>query len=435
MRRLRPLLIAEAANPEWVSVPLVGWSHARAIMDLTDAHLVTQVRNREALLRAGLMEGKDFTAIDSEAVAQKAHQLSRVLRGKSGVSWTTSTALQTLAYPYFEHLVWQKFAPSLRMGEFDLVHRITPLSPTTPSMIAGELAAIRIPFILGPLNGGVPWPPGFDQARRREKEWLSYVRDAYKLLPGYRSTREHASAILIGSRDTWAQMPARYHGKCFYIPENAIDPRRFEKRRCRQASVPIKGVFIGRLVPYKGADMLLEAAMPLLKDGRMTLDIVGDGPQMPKLREIVTRENVTSSVNLAGWVRHEQVQDRLAESDVLAFPSIREFGGGVALEAMAVGVVPVVTRYGGLAELVSSACGFLIEMGTRAEIIGRLRETLSRIAEEPALIDAKSEPAFQRAHRQFTWSAKAKQTLAIYDWVLGREKTRPQFAMPTPDLM
>src|SRR5688500_2964217 len=239
MRRLRPLLIAEAANPEWVSVPLVGWSHARAIMDVTDAHLVTQVRNRDAIVRAGLVEGKDFTAIDSEAVAKRAHQISGLLRGKSGVSWTTSTALQTLSYPYFEHLVWQKFAHSLRSGEFDLVHRITPLSPTTPSMIASELAAIRVPFILGPLNGGVPWPKGFDQARRKEKEWLSYVRDAYKLLPGYRGTREHAAAILIGSRDTCQQMSRKYHDKCFYVAENAIDPARFQKRRCRTAGLPI----------------------------------------------------------------------------------------------------------------------------------------------------------------------------------------------------
>ncbi len=437
MRRLRPLLIAEAANPEWVSVPLVGWSHARAIMDVTDAHLVTQVRNRAAIERAGLVEGKDFTAIDSEAVARRAHQVSSMLRGKSGVSWTTSTALQSLAYPYFEHLVWEKFAHSLRLGEFDVVHRITPLSPTTPSTMAAELASIRprVPFVLGPLNGGVPWPKGFDGARRREKEWLSYVRDAYKLLPGYRGTREHAAAILIGSRDTWQQMPRKYHEKCFYVAENAIDPARFQKRRCRKASRPIKGVFIGRLVPYKGADMLLDAALPLLKDGRMTLDIVGDGPQMPKLREIVAREKLESAVTLAGWVQHEQVQDRLVDADVLAFPSIREFGGGVALEAMAAGVVPVVTNYGGLGELVSPATGFLIEMGTRGEIIGRLRETLSRLADDPALIDAKSEAAYQRAHRQFTWAAKAQQTLTIYEWVLGRAKDRPQFAMPTPDLM
>ena len=434
MRRLRPLLIAEAANPEWVSVPLVGWSHARAIMEVSDAHLVTQIRNRAAILRAGLTEGKDFTAIDSEMIARKLHLLSRFLRRGSGVNWTTSTALQTIGYPYFEHLVWGQFGGRIRAGEFDVVHRITPLSPTTPSLLARKCKQAGVPFVLGPLNGGVPWPKGFDAARRREKEWLSYVRDIYKLLPGYHATRQHAAAILIGSRDTWRQMPRSYRRKCFYIPENAIDPARFQKRRCRTAAVPIRAVFIGRLVPYKGADMLLEAATPLLREGRMTLDVVGDGPQMHHLRETVSREQLNGAVTLAGWVPHEKVQDRLVDADILAFPSIREFGGGVALEAMAAGVVPVVADYGGLGELVSPQSGFLLAMGSRSEIIGRLRATLTDLAKDPQLIDGKSRHALRRAHEQFTWSAKARQTLEVYDWVIGRRVHRPIFAMPTPDL-
>jgi hypothetical protein len=59
---MRALLIAEACNPEWVSVPLEGWSHSRAIASIVDAHLVTQVRNRDAIQRAGLTEGNEFTA-------------------------------------------------------------------------------------------------------------------------------------------------------------------------------------------------------------------------------------------------------------------------------------------------------------------------------------------------------------------------------------
>jgi glycosyltransferase involved in cell wall biosynthesis len=430
---IRPLLIAEACNPTWVSIPLEGWSHSRAIMEIAGGHLVTQVRNREAILAAGLIEGRDFTAIDSERVAKPVYRLAGLLRGGAGKGWTTSTALSSLVYPYFEKLIWKQFARRLHEGEFNLVHRLTPLSPTTPSPLATLCRRMGIPFLLGPLNGGVPWPKGFDAARRREKEWLSYVRDAYRLVPGYLSTRRDAAAILIGSRDTWRQMPRVFHDKCFYVPENAIDPARFQEMRTRKAQKPIRAVFVGRLVPYKGADMLLEAAGPLVKRGELTVRIIGDGPQMPLLKEMVRRDGIESGVELLGWVKHEELQKRLAESDVFAFPSVREFGGAVVLEAMAVGVTPIVVAYGGPAELVTEKTGFLLPIGSREEIVMAMRKTLSDICERPDMIEARSAAAMARAREYFTWNAKAKSVVEIYKWMLDPSQPRPEFAMPIPD--
>ncbi len=429
--KLRVLLIAEAANPEWVSVPLEGWQNARAIARVADTHLVTQVRNREAILRAGVPE-REFTALDSEKVAARIHWVNEKIRGGAGKGWTTGTALTAISYVYFERLLWKKFGPDIRARKYDIVHRVTPLSPTTPSVIAGKCRRAGVPFVIGPLNGGVPWPKWFDSARRREKEWLSYVRDAYRLLPYYRSTRRNAGALIMGSRDTFGQMPTRYHDRCVYVPENAIDPLKFTRRVEGPVNTPLHAVFVGRLVPYKGADMLLEAASELVRAGRLRVTIIGDGPDMPLLKERVERGSLSGGVTLAGWVEHKHLQDHMVKADLFAFPSIREFGGAVVLEAMALGLVPIVVDYGGPGELVTDQTGYRVPIGPREAIVASLRARLENLVADPSAIRVMGERARRRAHTLFTWDAKARQILEVYRWALG-QRSKPDFGMPLPD--
>jgi glycogen(starch) synthase len=420
--RPRVLVIAEAANPEWVSVPLVGWALASALREVADVHIVTQIRNRDAFLRAGMVEGRDFTAIDSEAVARPLMRFAKSLR----MGWTAAQAIASFGYVYFEHLVWKTFGDRIKNGEFDLVHRITPLSPTASSPIARKCKRAGVPFVLGPLNGGVPWPAGFDSERRREREWLSYVRGAYKLLPGRKATLEAASAIIVGSRHTGSEIPAAQHPIRFYIPENGIDPARFSRIAAHDAKGPLRACFIGRLVPYKGPDMLIEAAAPLLRDGRMTIDMIGDGPMMASLRALAEREGVAHAVRFHGWLAHEAVQDVAAGCQLLSFPSVREFGGGVVLEAMALGVVPLVVDYAGPGELVIDGVGRKTPIGTRPQIIAGFREALIDLAADPAALTQMAARARARVQEKFLWSRKAEQILEIYAWVLGDRPDRPK---------
>ena len=423
--RPRVLVIAEAANPEWVSVPLVGWSLASALRDVADVHIVTQRRNREAILRAGLVENRDFTVIDSEAIARPMHRLSEILRMGKGKGWTMTTAINALSYPYFERLVWQRFGDRIRAGEYDLVHRITPLSPTVASPIAAKVAAAGVPFVLGPLNGGVPWPKGFDSERRREREWLSYVRGAYKLNPLRGRSLAASAAILAGSRYTESEVPAAYRAKTIWLPENAIDPARFNLTAPQDLTGPLRACFIGRLVPYKGADMLIEAIAPLARDGQLVLDMIGDGPMMEGLRAQARDLGIEAALTFHGNLPHEDVQSVAAQANLLTFPSIREFGGGVVLEAMALGVVPMVVDYAGPGELVTSNTGFKIPMGSRNQIVAGLRTALEKILADPSVLPDLSRAARARAIENFTWPMKARQIVRVYCWILDGKPGSP----------
>ena len=422
--RPRVLVIAEAANPEWVSVPLVGWSLTNALREVADVHLVTQIRNRDAIARTGWVEGQDFTAIDSEAVARPLWSLAEKLRMGEGKGWTTLQAISALIYPWFEHLVWKKFGADITNGTYDVVHRVTPLTPTIASPIAKKVRAAGVPFVMGPLNGGVPWPAEFDAERRAEKEWLSYIRSAYKHLPGRDTTLRNASAILIGSRHTQSEIPDRFQDKSIYMPENGIDPARFSQM-AKPPAKPLKACFIGRLVPYKGADMLISASADLLRKGAMTLDIVGDGPMMETLVAQANDLECANGITFHGWKAHHEVQSILAHSHVLSFPSIREFGGGVVLEAMALGVVPLVVDYAGPGELVSDTTGLKLPCGSRKEIIAGFKAELTRLAANPAKLKPIAMNAYAFVQDNFLWSRKAEQVAQVYDWVLSGARGEP----------
>lgn len=430
MTRPRVLAIAEAANPDWVSVPLVGWSLAHALRQVADIHLVTHIRNRDAILAQGYVEDRDVTFIDSDAIAGPLWKLGERLRMGQGKGWTTVQALNALAYPHFERLVWRRFGDALMAGKFDIVHRITPLSPTISSALARHCAKTGLPFVLGPLNGGVPWPDGFDSERRREREFLSYLRNAYKALPGRRATLGHAAAILAGSRHTASEVPGRFHDKLFHLPENAVDPARFTRLAPPYTGAPLRGCFIGRMVPYKGPDMLLAAAAPLLRSGAMTLDMIGDGPMMEELRAMAAAEGIEDAVTFHGWQPHDAVQDIAARCHMLTFPSIREFGGGVVLEAMALGMVPLIVDYAGPGELVTPDTGIKIPIGPRAAIIEGLRQALDQVVDNPPMLSPMADAARDRVHALFTWDRKAAQLAQVYDWVLGHSTQKPVLLEP-----
>jgi glycosyltransferase involved in cell wall biosynthesis len=420
--KVRVLLLSETANPEWASVPLIGWSLSRAISLQVCAHIVTQVRNRDAFLRAGMVEGKDFTAIDNERVVLPLFRLAERLRGGSGKGWTTSTAFSSLAYYSFEWQVWRLFRSRLASGEFDLVHRVTPVTPTSQSIIARKLAKLKVPFIIGPINGGIPWPALFRDRQRAERDWLSDFRWIYKFMPGYTATRKYASAIIAGSKHTYHELPAWTQLKRVYVPENGVDLSRFHSGHKSLKGTPLRAAFVGRLVPYKGADMLLRAAAEFLKRKQLELHFIGDGPERNSLEELVEKLGIKSGVVFHGWVEHLGVQERLHNCDFTVLPSIREFGGGVVIESMALGLPPIVADYGGPAELVDDSRGIRVAFKDETSLIEGLTAAIQIFITSPEKMCRLGVAGQKFVKEKLTWEAKARQILILYNLVLAGEQ-------------
>lgn len=422
--RPRVLLIAEAANPRLTSVALIGWSVAQALLATCDVHLVSELRNRDDILAAGF-PAERFTAIDNRTAQGGAWRLATWLRGGTSLGWSIYTALASLTYPWFERSVWRAFGPRLRAGEFDIVHRITPLSLTAPSLLAARCRRIGVPFIVGPLNGYLAWPPHFPALARREKDRLTFLRPASRLLPGLSATWASATLMLAGSRSARAHLPISCRNRILTLPENAVDERRFPPVPipARAPGEPLRLVFIGRLVAYKGLDLAITAAADLLRTGRATLTVLGDGPERSAWEQLAQRLNVADQVIFRGNLPHEAVHGELVRSHVLAFPSLREFGGGVVPEALVCGVVPVVVDYGGPPELTPGNTGMRIPLAPREELIAHIAEAFRQLEADDALRRTMAAAGMRHGRTHLTWTVRARQLERIY------RRLAPRWAM------
>jgi glycosyltransferase involved in cell wall biosynthesis len=143
-------------------------------------------------------------------------------------------------------------------------------------------------------------------------------------------------------------------------------------------------VFVGRLVSDKGVNVLIDALGLLAERGqRVGLTVIGDGPELPTLRRQVDALGITSQVHFAGRRTGADLVAALNEHRVLVVPSVwQEPFGVVALEAMACGCVPLVSRSGGLPDA-AGAAGVVFELGDGQA----LAQAIERLLDDPALLN------------------------------------------------
>ena len=236
------------------------------------------------------------------------------------------------------------------------------------------------PVVCGPLGARLGW-------------WLeSWLAPRVNRRCPYIAVSETTRAELAGLGVDPARVTVVHNGTTPPVASSAV--------RTAEPSI----VVLGRVVPHKRVELVLQAAAALRGElPTLRVDVAGDGYWLPALREEVSRLGLEDVVHLHGRVSEQLKADLLARSWVHAVPSLKEGWGLSVVEAGTHGTPSVAFRAaGGLAESVADGVSGLL-----VDDVAALQDALRTLLSDASLRDRLGAGASRHAAR-FTWSGTAR---------------------------
>ncbi len=320
---------------------------------------------------------------------------------------------EPLSHLYTQILQRRLVRRLVREHKIDIVHEPMPVSPKYPSL----MFALGAPVIIGPLNGGMEFPPAF-QYRQSQlvKLTVNLIRQFSDLVNHLLPGKIRAQTLVVANERTRQALPTGVRGKIIELVENGVDlsvwhPVELEPK---EPNKRVQFIFVGRLVDWKAVDLLLEAFGPVAAQTGALLEIIGDGVMRQKLEELTVHLGLVGSVIFTGWLSQEQCAVKLQQADGLVLPSLLECGGAVVLEAMAMGLPVIATNWGGPRDYVDSGCGILIEPASREALVNGLTDAMLKLAQSPELRQRMGRAGQERVLKYFDWERKLDQIIEIY---------------------
>ena len=299
--------------------------------------------------------------------------------------------------------------------------------------VAGPLRRVRERWPFDVIHAHMLVPDGWAAARAGARLGVPVVATAHRAdvldVParGRRSRERVASAV--GAIDQVCAVSAAIAGAAaalapprrpVQVVPNGADTRAFLPRPAAEArarlGLPDDGPivsYVGKLVPRKGVDTLVEAMGLLARRpaGAPLLVAAGIGEERPALERRAAELGVAERVRFVGKVAHDEVGWWMAAGDLFVLPSLSEGLPTVICEAMNVGRPVVATAVDGTPEIVrDGSTGLLVPPSDP----GALADALARVLEEPGLAARMGEEALRVGREEYTWEANARRMTAIY---------------------
>lgn len=374
-------------------------------------HLVVHARNEDDLKRLFPDHQDSIHYINDTAVHRWLWKLSTRMGAVLGDA--VIGPLLDIINGFEQRWVVQKIVRSIPT---DVIHQPIPVSPKAPSALFG----IGRPVIIGPMNGGMTYPPGYDEMSGTVAKAIVHVSRLVSVCLNWMIPGKHlAHTLLVANKRTEIALPFPKHRRVVELVENGVDLSVWQPRPSSERRTPQKGrltlAFVGRLIQLKAVDITLEAIKLARGMGSdINLVIIGDGDARPHLEAAASRLKLNDHIEFLGYLPQTECARRLQEADALILNSVRECGGAVVLEAMSLGLPVIASDWGGPADYIDPTSGILVSPVPRTSFAQRLAEQIHSLAHDPLRQIRLGQKAQQKVRDEFDWEKKVDRMIELY---------------------
>jgi glycosyltransferase involved in cell wall biosynthesis len=396
------LLSAFAFAPNLGSEYGVGWRWAACLGKHHEVTVVTDMTRRPLIEADGVRLPPNVRVVYFRPAWLRAMPLNSV----------TASLLYTL---------WQfgllGFARRLQREQgFDLAIHSTYGVFRHPSF----LGYLGIPFIFGPVGGGEDAPLALKRSIRgheKVKELLRSLLNKVALFdPFLWAAYAKATLILTKTEDTRRALPWPFRRRAIVYPEIGIDAPAGIQPTVRQPGEPLRVLFAGRLLGWKGAHLAIRAVAQAVAQGvQVEFILLGKGPFEPELRKVAAEAGIHDRMR---WVSHMPQHELFGLYQTMhcfLFPSLHDSSGNVVLEAQANGLPVICLDVGGPATLVTPETAIVVSTQgqNEAEVVERLAAALVQLASNEEQRRLMGKAAIGHVGTAMTWQSRVDGALQL----------------------
>ncbi|HET9449697.1 MAG TPA: glycosyltransferase family 4 protein [Aggregicoccus sp.] len=326
-----------------------------------------------------------------------------------------------------------------RLSRYDVLHVNMFVARSRIALMAYAAYPARVVFV-DHTSGPVPEQQG------REKPLAALLKRAADAVTMVRVDSIAGVSDYVRERNLrrWGLPPERvrtiYNGvdtrrflsrEAFFSTDPALAERELAARGAQRpdAGGPVRLLAVAYLIKEKGVDHLVRALARMQHASRVHLTVAGDGPELPRLKELARSLGIADRVQFAGL--RDDVPALLERTDIFVHPAIwaEAFGLTIA-EAMSNGCAVVASRIGGIPELIAhEQTGLLFTPGDVAD----LAQALDRLVQEPALRQQLGRNARARTEQRFELGSCAEQHIGWCEEAYVRKAGRSRVQLqPQP---